>query len=323
MKNARIILSLTLILTLATFTLGCASSTNSPSEETPAKTQTTRGALHTFTSDANGFDTHTYYYDSGEEVVVLDAQFTPQLAEQMLADIRQQTDSPITHVVVTHPNPDKFNGASVFQREGAKLVASKATAEAMPNVHAYKKYYFVQVAGMFTEDTYPSLPTPDVTFEDARVRERKGGKNISLKVLEHAGVSTTQTVAYIEDVEALIVGDLVHHGVHAWLEGGIAGEAPDLDIDAWKLALDELLSYKSATVHAGRGEVASVEDAVAAQKSYLEQVQTLSDAYKGKNEAPYDAEDHAALAGEIKAAFPDRGLGYLVDYSAYGLFVGE
>jgi glyoxylase-like metal-dependent hydrolase (beta-lactamase superfamily II) len=323
MKNARIILSLTLILTLATFTLGCASSTNSPSEETPAKTQTTRGALHTFTSDANGFDTHTYYYDSGEEVVVLDAQFTPQLAEQMLADIRQQTDSPITHVVVTHPNPDKFNGASVFQREGAKLVASKATAEAMPNVHAYKKYYFVQVAGMFTEDTYPSLPTPDVTFEDELVLELKGGKNISLKVLEHAGVSTTQTVAYIEDVEALIVGDLVHHGVHAWLEGGIAGEAPDLDIDAWKLALDELLSYKSATVHAGRGEVASVEDAVAAQKSYLEQVQTLSDAYKGKNEAPYDAEDHAALAGEIKAAFPDRGLGYLVDYSAYGLFVGE
>lgn len=321
MKNARHIITLALILSLTTLAIGCASSTNAPNEEPPAQTQTTRGALHTFTSDANGFDTHTYYYDSGDEVIVLDAQFTPQLAEQMLAEIRQQTDSPITHVIITHPNPDKFNGASVFQREGANLVASKATAEAMPNVHAYKKYYFVQIAGMFTEETYPTLPTPDVTFDREFTLELANGKKVSLEVLEHAGVSTTQTVAYIEDVDALIVGDLVHHGVHAWLEGGIDGDAPDLDLDAWKQALDELLVYKGATVHAGRGEVASVEEAVSAQKSYLEKVGSLRTSYMSANQAPYDAQDHAALAAEIKAAYPERGLGYLVDYSAYGLFV--
>ena len=317
-------LTILITLLLATFcAVACASSTNAPSDEATAETQTKKGALRTFTSDANGFDTHTYYYDSGEQVVVFDAQFTPQLAEAMLANIRSKTDSPITHVVVTHPNPDKFNGASVFQREGAKLVVSKQTADAMPAVHAYKKYYFVQIAGMFTDETYPTLPSPDVVFEGQHTIELSGGKSIALDVLANPGVSTTQTVAYIEDVDALIVGDLVHHGVHAWLEGGIEGEAPNLDLTAWKAALDELLVYNGATVYAGRGEVADVKGAVAAQKAYLEQVETLQNAYMEEHQAPFNEEDHAALAAKIKAAFPDRGLGYLVDYSVYGLFIGQ
>ena len=52
-------------------------------------------------SGADGFDPHTYFYDSGEEVVVFDAQFTPALAEQMLADIRATTDSPIRYPLPT------------------------------------------------------------------------------------------------------------------------------------------------------------------------------------------------------------------------------
>ncbi len=42
-----------------------------------------------------------------------------------------------------------------------------------------------------------------------------------------------------------------------------------------------------------------------------------------EHQAPFNEEDHTALAAEIKAAFPDRGLGYLVDYSVYGLFIGQ
>ena len=78
--------------------------------------------------------------------MAFDAQFTPDPAEPAIASLRAQTDNPITYLVITHPNPDKFNGAPAFQAEGAEVIASKATADAIPGVHAYKKAGFVGIA---------------------------------------------------------------------------------------------------------------------------------------------------------------------------------
>src|SRR3712207_6311339 len=77
------------------------------------------GTLYTYDSGEAGFFTKTYFYDTGSEVVAFDAQFTPELGEAAIASLREQTDNPITYLVITHPNPDKFNGAPPFQAEGA------------------------------------------------------------------------------------------------------------------------------------------------------------------------------------------------------------
>src|SRR5512132_4389193 len=120
-------------------------------------------ALGTFTSDAAGFDTHSLYWDTGHEVVVFDAQLTEPLAEKLIAEIEGKTSSPITYVVVTHPNPDKFNGVRPFQALGAKVIASESTAAAIPGVHAYKKYYFVDLTKQIPEAAYPKEAKVDVT----------------------------------------------------------------------------------------------------------------------------------------------------------------
>ena len=84
------------------------------------------GTLYAYDSGADGFFTKTFFYDTGSEVVAFDAQFTPALAEAALAWLGAQTDSPVTHLVITHPNPDKFNfadmmGFSVYGLVNAKL----------------------------------------------------------------------------------------------------------------------------------------------------------------------------------------------------------
>ena len=111
-------------------------------------------------------------------MVAFDAQFTPELAEQAIASLREQTDNPITYLVITHPNPDKFNGAPAFQ-EGAQVIASEATAAAIPGVHEYKKAVFVG-KGMFTEETYPKLATVDETFTGTKTLELGDGKTVAL-----------------------------------------------------------------------------------------------------------------------------------------------
>lgn len=274
--------------------------------------------IHTWTSDASGFDTTSTWVDDGEQVIVFDAQFTPELAAELLADIQAETGTPISTVVATHPNPDKFLGASVFQDAGASFVASEATADALAEVYAYKKAWFVGV-GMFTDESFPALPTVDQTFTDTLDLGPA-----ALRVLDHGGVTTTQTVGIVGD--DLIVGDLVAGRVHAWLEGGIVDGAATPDIAAWRAALDDLPGLASGEVYPGRGEVLPVGTAVSEQRDYLEAMDLLVADYVAGLADPLaelsgtDGATHwANLSAEAEAAFPEHGLSYLVTYGVYGL----
>lgn len=310
----------TLFIALSLPLTACATAIGTDGTSAPAAPQ-----LQRFTSDAGGFDTHSFWIDTGAEVVVFDAQFTEAIAQQLLTEIQAATDSPVRWVVVTHPNPDKYNGVAVFQRQGARVVASEATRAAIPGVHAYKKAYFVG-AGMFTEATYPAEAQVDDTFSGRHQLDLAGDLTIELVELAHSGVSSTQTVAWIPATSDLIVGDLVHHGTHAWLEGGIVDGAPQPDLSAWKSTLAELLSFEGATVHGGRGESAPVADAVASQTDYLDQIQTLVDDYlAGLDPAELaDPTPHfAPIAEQAAARFPERALAYLVDYGVYGLVLAS
>ena len=129
------------IFTLTTLMLTFALSVNACAYQ---KVSIYNGKVIEFTSNANGFNTKTIFYEGKNEVIAFDAQFTPELARKSIEYLRKFTSKPISYLVITHPNPDKFNGASVFQNEGAKVVASRATKLAIPEVHAYKKYFFVK-----------------------------------------------------------------------------------------------------------------------------------------------------------------------------------
>src|SRR5689334_14613759 len=86
------------------------------------------GTLGVFTSDAKGFDTHTFYYDDGKEVTLIDTQFVPALTAAMVDQVKRKTASPITRVIVTHPNPDKFNGLPYLHKLGIESISSEAVA---------------------------------------------------------------------------------------------------------------------------------------------------------------------------------------------------
>lgn len=322
MKRSFVALALALALVPA-----CASSPDETSTAADVVDDRADAALEvgSWVSDQAGFDTRSHWVDTGREAVVFDAQFTDRHAEELVKAIGAETTSPIRFVVITHPNPDKFNGASVFRALGAKVVASRATAAAIPGVHAYKRAFFVDVAKMIPEGEYPAEPVIDVTFEGELRLPTEAGE-IVLRELEHPGVSSTQTVGWAPAAEALFVGDLVHHGVHAWLEGGIVDGAPRPDLASWSAALDELRAFEGATVHGGRGEAAPVSAAIEEQKQYLLQAERLVRMYvdelgdrRDELNGPEAGVHHAAIMARFEAAFPGRGLAYLVQYGVYGL----
>lgn len=298
-----------------------------PSNDAHSLTSTT-AKIYTFESDANGFNTQTHFYDNGEEVVVFDTQFTPELAKKALSFIRTQTKNPITHVVITHPNPDKFNGMKVFQDEGAKVLSSFATREAIAGVHEYKKYFFVNVAKIFTDDNYPKLSSVDDVFDGTFSLVLQNGEKIELSELSQPGVSATQTVAYIPNVNALIVGDLIHHKAHAWLEGGIVEGKATPTIDGWIADLKELETKHSSAnpiVYGGRGQSARLPEASKAQIEYLlnakklvlSHIREINDVSAFTGDAA--AEQYSMLTEKLAKMYPDYQLTYMIQFGIYGL----
>jgi glyoxylase-like metal-dependent hydrolase (beta-lactamase superfamily II) len=286
--------------------------------------------IFVYESGPEGFNTKTIFVDNGEEVVAFDAQFTPALAEASLKFLSTKTKSPVTHLVITHPNPDKFNGASVYKKIGAKIIASELTASNIAGTHAYKKYFFVEMAKMFKESEYPTPVGVDQTFGSRLELRLANGDRIDLMETGLAGVSTNQTVAFVPGARALVVGDLVHNKAHAWLEGGIVGGQAVPTVASWIKNLEVLAKEfgdEDLKVFGGRGEAVSAREAFDEQIRYLEKADQIVSSYVKKlgSRAAEElagakaGEHHAALTKEFEASFPEYKLSYMIQYGVYGL----
>ncbi len=300
--------------------------TIAPAVDASVAKTSAKASIYEWESSAGGFNTKTYFYDTGSEVIAFDTQFTPQAAEAAIAFLRTKTQRPITYAVITHPNPDKFNGAATFRAAGAKIVASKATADAIPAVHAYKKYFFVNIAKSFSDSTYPAEATIDQTFSGSFTLPVKGAL-IRLVELDSPGVSSTQTVALLKDQKSIVVGDLVHNDAHAWLEGGIVGNLPKPAIGGWIRDLQQITSMTSSNwkVLGGRGTTTTAKIAIPKQIRYLQTadaIVTSAVAELGdKREAVI--KDPSSIASELTTrfakSFPSYRLDYMITYGVYGL----
>ncbi len=282
-------------------------------------------AIYVFESDGNGFNTKTVFFDSGKEVVAFDAQFTPDAAQKALSFLRTKTASPLKYLVVTHPNPDKFNGGKVFRDAGAKIVESQASANAQDGVHAYKKYFFVNIAKMFTDQTYPQPVKADIVFTDTYTIRLNSAFTVELHELNKPGVSSNQTVAFIPAANALVVGDLVHYKAHAWLEGGIQSGKPVPTLLSWKQILKKLstdYNKKNPIVYGGRGQDVQANVAFPAQTQYLQRAEAITKDFVAKNDEILRKDSQKAFAKlthEFEVAFPDYALSYMIQYGIYGL----
>lgn len=292
---------------------------------------TLAGTLTAFTSDAAGFDTHTYYYDDGKEVTLIDTQFVPSLTAAMVEQVKRTTSSPITRVIVTHANPDKYNGLPYLHKLGVESITSAAVAKDMPVVHAYKENFWVNQAKAFKPGTYPAFENVKTTFDKSRTITLKSGETITLFELANPGVTTHQVVVRIDQTGDLIVGDLVHPKAHLWLEGGLVDGKPRPDLKRWSDALGELPKLAegkpNARLYGGRGRVVSVSEAVRGEQQYLAKAQALVVNYVGtlgarKGELADPAKSGAhykELEKRFASAFPDYKLPYMIGYSVYGL----
>jgi glyoxylase-like metal-dependent hydrolase (beta-lactamase superfamily II) len=196
--------------------------------------------------------------------MVIDAQATPAMAEDVIARVRQVTDKPIKYVVLSHYHAVRVLGASAYGTEG--IIASDATYRLIVERGEQDK---ASEIGRFPrlfrgEDTIPAgLTWPTLTFETG-MSVFLGKREVKLLHLG-AGHTAGDIVAWVPDAEVIFSSDLVEY--HSACYCG------DAHLREWPLTLDEIRDFNPRALVPGRGDAltsaAQVREAIAMTRDFV------------------------------------------------------
>ncbi len=186
-------------------------------------------------------------------VLVVDAQATPQMAEDVIARIRAITDKPIRHVVLSHYHAVRVLGASAYQ--GAEIIASDVTnrlieergaADMASEIGRFPRLFRGQAS-------IPGLTHPSLVFHDRMTL--KLGKRV-VEII-HIGRSHTagDTIVWLPEERVLFAGDTVEFGATPY-----CGDAHFTD---WPATLDKIRALGAERLVPGRGRSLIGRDEVA------------------------------------------------------------
>lgn len=143
-------------------------------------------------------------------VLVVDAQATPAMAQDVIARIRQVTDKPIRHVVLSHYHAVRVLGASAYK--GAEIIGSDVTRDLI--VERGQQDMDSEI-GRFPRlfrgrDSIPGLTWPTITFH-RRMTLWLGKREVQII---HVGRSHTagDTVVWLPAERVVFAGDTVEYG---------------------------------------------------------------------------------------------------------------
>lgn len=208
-------------------------------------------------------DPNTGIIIGDDGVMVIDAQATPQMAQDVIRRIREVTDKPIRYLVLSHYHAVRVLGASAYRPE--QIIASQATYDLIVE---RGQQDFESEVGRFPRlfrgvDSIPGLTWPTIAF-DTSMTLWMGGRRVELMHLGR-GHTKGDIVAWLPDERILFSGDLVEFGATPY-----TGDAYLRD---WPATLDRLQALGARKLVPGRGDALQtpeqVEQAVAGTRDFL------------------------------------------------------
>ena len=188
-------------------------------------------------------DPNTGVIVGDDAVMVIDAQATPVMAQDVIRRIRSVTYKPIKYVVLTHYNAVRVLGASAFEPD--HVIASKGTFELIGERGAQD---FKSEAELFPRlfravDSVPGLTWPTLVFE----RELTLWLGRREVLIAHLGRGHTKgdTVVWLPKERVLFAGDLV--------EKSAAPYCGDAYLRDWPKTLAAVAALKPRKLVPGRG----------------------------------------------------------------------
>jgi len=244
---------------------------------------------HAYAFTAEG-DPNTGIVVGDESVLVVDAQATPKMAEQVIERIRTVTDKPIKYVVLSNYHALRVLGASGYNPE--HIISSEATREMIVERGAQDyKSETQRFPRLFqTADTIPGLTWPTLTFNN-RMTLWLGKLQVDII---HAGRGHTKgdTIVWLPEERTLFSGDLVENSATPY-----CGDAHFKD---WPATLQKLRDLRAEALVPGRGDAligeGAVEEGIAGTQAFLADLYKVVSQSAEAGESLKDAYDKAMAA---------------------------
>jgi glyoxylase-like metal-dependent hydrolase (beta-lactamase superfamily II) len=188
-----------------------------------------------------------------DAVMVVDAQATPAMAQEVIGRVRKVTDKPIRYVLLTHYHAVRVLGASAYA--GAEIIASDVTRGLI--VERGKQDMDSEI-GRFPRlfravESIPGLTWPTITFPE-QMSVWLGRREVQIMHLGRAHTAG-DVVAAVPDAGVVFSGDLVEYESACY-----CGDAHFTD---WPETLDHLADLRPKALVPGRGAALASADKVA------------------------------------------------------------
>ena len=218
------------------------------SEKTTSFTEIGRG-LYAFTAEG---DPNSGVIIGDDSVMVVEAQATPMLAEKVISEIRQVTDKPISHLVLTHYHAVRVLGAAAYQ---APQVIMSDAARAMVVERGMEdwKSEFQRFPRLFEgHESIPGLTWPTTTFSD-QMTVYLGSRRVDLMTLGRAHTAG-DAVIWVPDEQVMFTGDIVEFRSACYCGDGHFSD--------WGDTLAEVASFGPRAIAPGRGDALDTPEKV-------------------------------------------------------------
>jgi len=179
-----------------------------------------------------------------DSVMIIEAQATPRLAGKVIEKVREVTDKPISHVVLTHYHAVRVLGASAFN---ADQIIMSDMARGMVAERGQEDWdsEFQRFPRLFEgHESIPGLTWPTSTFNDS-MTVYLGNRRVDLKYLGRAHTAG-DIVAYVADQNVMFTGDIVEYHSACYCGDGYFGD--------WGGTLDAIKAYEVDAIAPGRGD---------------------------------------------------------------------
>ena len=187
-----------------------------------------------------------------DSVMIVEAQATPRLANKVIEKVRDVTDKPISHVVLTHYHAGRVLGASAY---GADQIIMGEAARGMVMERGQEDWdsEFQRFPRLFEgHESIPGLTYPTTTFND-RMTVYLGNRRVDLMHLGRAHTAG-DIVIHVPDENVMFTGDIVEDHSACYCGDGHFAD--------WGTTLDAIKAYDVNSIAPGRGGALIGRDAV-------------------------------------------------------------
>ena len=216
--------------------------------------------LYAFTAEG---DPNSGIIVGDDGVMVVDAQATPVMAQQVIDRVKKVTDKPIKYVLLSHYHAVRVLGASAYR--GAEILASAGTRSLIAE---RGKADMDSEIGRFPRlfravESIPGLTWPSITFPD-QISVWLGKREVRIMHIGR-GHTAGDVVAYVPDANVVFSGDLVEYHSACY-----CGDAHLVD---WPQTLERLAALDARALVPGRGAAlptsAEVAEGIALTRDFL------------------------------------------------------